>query len=194
MLFTSPVAFARVIIEVLDPAVGKFRVTYEISYADSGSTESVFARDGLLSDRRLEVESVREKNTDQELDFEVLSYEEDGEAVKGAYQIRARFRDPIPEGGTYIVVYSLILYRKSDCYLDRNGSWTIRYTTTRDALLVVPVGQTPVYCNQPVFIYERNRNTVLEQKRDPGKMLDEITGRWTSRELIFKTAAAEIEG
>lgn len=187
LLLATPSALARVTIEVLDPVAGKFRVTYEVPYTRPGSTESVFPPDGFQSERKLEVESVRERSTDQTLEFEVVDHEGARGPVANTYQVKARFRNPIAEGGMYLIEYRLILYRKTDCRLDKNGRWTIRYTTARDALFVVPRHHRVVYCNHPVLIYEKKESTVLEQKPDPERLIDPETRQLRERVLIFKT-------
>ena len=188
VLAVASTAQANVTIEVLDPAEGKFLVTYEVTATKAHSTELSFPRGGLPSrDKHLEVVSVTEKNTDQEFEHDILPYKgETGAVVEGRYVIKAKFTDPIPEGGKHVLEYKMILYNKARCFVDRDGRWMFKYDTSCDAFFVLPEGQAIVYANHPVLVYQKAGRTVLQQKADPRKR-----GQDTVRKLIFKTHAAK---
>ena len=186
VMAVASVAEAKVTIEVLDPAEGKYLVTYELTATQAHSTEYSFPSNGMPSkDKPLEVVAVTEKNTDQQFEHQVLPYKDkNGTVEDGRYVVKAKFINPIPEGGNYILEYKVILYNKADCYIDTDGRWLFEYVTGHDAFFILPAGQAVVYANYPVLVYEKAGRTVLQQKAQPGK-----EGEAAIRKLIFKTHA-----
>lgn len=176
-------AHAKVTIEVLNPEEGKYLVTYLLTASKAHSTEYTFPSNGLISqDKKVEVVSITEKNTDQEFEYEVLPAEKDGAVVEGRYKVKAKFINPVPEGGNYIIEYKVILFNKSECYIDKDGRWLFRYATGHDAFFILPKEHAVVYANFPVLVYEKKGRTVLQAKAKKDNK-----GNTVLRTLIFKT-------
>ncbi|WP_282016683.1 hypothetical protein [Marinifilum flexuosum] len=162
--------FADVTIRIIDATKKIMRVTYTYTDSDAGANTLVFPTDGFpFANSPLKVISVIEKNTEQDLEYQVVE-RRNGQSVKVYYT------SPIPNGGNYTI--EITAEAKTDnISVDSQGRFVFTYETGSKAFFVLPQGHAVVYSNYPVLIYERKGSTVCHVRE---------SGR---KKLMFKTRA-----
>jgi hypothetical protein len=151
---------AKVTVDILDPAEGKYLVTYEVSLPDANS---IFPSNGSPSkDQPLEVRSLIRKDSGVPVEYEILQFKDrSNKPVEGRYTIQSKHAKPKKTWSTF--EYQLVLCNKSDCYIDSEGRLILLYETAQDATFVVPEGRTMLSANYPVVVIEQDGKTLLQQ-------------------------------
>ncbi len=170
LVFIKISAFADVTIRVIDVKQKIMRVTYTWNCCIPGESSGVLPNLGYTFTKYpIKVISVIEKNTDQNIEFNIVS-KRNGQALELFYP------NPIPKGGSYTI--EVIIEAKTDnIKIDSEGRYVFNYETTHEAFFVLPEGHALVYANYPVLIYERKNSTACHING---------TGK---KNLIFKTRA-----
>ena len=171
--FIPNVTEADVTIRIVDLQSKIMRVTYTWIADVAGETYGIFpGGNGYeFASGPIKVISVIEKNTEQELDYEVVT------APKGGGQsIKVIYPNPVPKGGNFKIEVT-VEAKTNDISRDSKGRYVFTYRTAHVAFFVLPEGHAIVYSNYPVLVYERKGRTVVQVKE---------TGM---KKLIFKTRA-----
>jgi hypothetical protein len=196
LLLIASVSRANVTIEVLEPQKGKFLVTYEIYSEKPNSSGQTIS--GLSSiENPPEVLSVIEKNSKQQLDYDVFPIRDTSGVFRGRYKVKANYKTPIPAGQYYIIEYRIILYNKKNCFVDQDENWVFQYETTHSQIFfILPKDHAIIYSNFSALIYEEDERTVVQAKicssvpryiTKRGKVVLNEEYRDTKRTMIYKT-------
>lgn len=169
----TQLAFADVTIRVTDLESKTMRVTYTWIADKAGSIKGIYpggAGYGFASSP-IRVVSVTEKNTEQDLDYQVVPAPQGG-----GQSVRVIYPNPVPKGGNFRLQIT-VEAKTNDISRDSEGRYQFKYETGHIAFFVLPEGHAIVYSNYPVLVYERKGRTVVQVKE---------SGR---KDLIFKTRA-----
>jgi len=165
--------FAKVIITVPNVDERIMQVTYLWEINIEGEAQCIFPNTGYdFAKGPIKVISVIEKNTEQELEYEVVEVVDDS---KKKQAVKVFFPTPIPKGGSFAI--EVTVTAKTDFIsIDKDGRYVFEYETGHyDAFFVLPKGHAITYCNYPVLVYEKTGSTVVL-----------VRGEGT-KNLIFKT-------
>jgi hypothetical protein len=168
----SASARADVTLEVMNAEKGVFRVTYEVTDETANAESFILpsaldTRDQRMGSRywgtftQMKIEKITERNTGQDLIGEIVETRADGQIHR---QIRVRYVNPIPRGGHYKLSITFIAASPELCYRDNDGRVVLKYATSHDTFVILPLNHAPIYSSVPVLIYEKNRRTVLQAK------------------------------
>jgi hypothetical protein len=152
-------AFADVTIRITDLPNRIMRVTYLWIYNKAGDTQ--FTTAGLkFAKSSLKIVNVIEKNTEQELQAEIIAAKQE----PNAQAVRVTFPNPVPKGGNYKIEVT-VEAQTDGISRDANGRYAFTYETIHTAFFVLPKGHAVVYSNYPVScmngkatLYCRSRN------------------------------------
>ncbi|RJP20323.1 MAG: hypothetical protein C4527_25190 [Candidatus Omnitrophota bacterium] len=162
LVFLSSTTVADVRLEILDLSTRAVRLTYELEDNQAGNRVFLFPDGGFIhsaSRELFQVESVFDKNSKQELEFEVLEAPD-----KGLPQLRITYPEPIKEGSKKLLSVSVCLnLPDKDLLIDAAGRYVFSYETSHPFEFVVPANHYVVYTNQAMMVFERGPNIVLSQ-------------------------------
>ncbi len=148
--------------EPIDLEKRTVRLIYEIEDTMEGNRVFIFPQGGLIHDAtrgEIDVESVFDVTAKQELDYEITRT-----AKTGQPQVKITYAKPLAAGQKRVLQISVIVrLPESQLRFDGQERYTFAYETSHAFEFIVPTGHYVVYSNQPVFLFEKGPNIILQQ-------------------------------
>ncbi|HHG74893.1 MAG TPA: hypothetical protein ENK22_07585 [Persephonella sp.] len=170
-------------IEILDLKTNLLRITETFYFSEPDKLKARFCSVSFsMLEDPVKVVSIIEKNTEQELDYDLIPKA----GRNGKYwtcdklrslMLNIEFPNPVPHGGYYSV--EVVLEGNSTnkyIYIDKKGRYVFKIPARGEIFFILPPNHTIVFSNYPVLIYEKKGRTVLH-----------IENIKKTQTLIFKT-------
>lgn len=162
LLLCAGLAQASMRFEVLDLETRAVRIIYEVEDSLAGNRVFLFPQGGMVHDAtagEFKVESVFDVTAKQELNYEITQT-----ATSKLPQVRITYPEPIAKGQKKVLQIAVIVnLPDSQLMLDDQGRHTFIYETSHAFEFIVPEGHYIVYSNQPVYLFEKGPNMILQQ-------------------------------
>lgn len=169
LLLSTMVADSAVRVEVLNFETRTLRVVYEIEDTLLGNQIFLFPTAGFIHDDRMgdfEVESVFDTTTSEELNYSVSRLDETNYP-----RLRINYREPVREGIRKILRIAVKLNAPaSDVGIDEARRHFLSFETSHPFELVVPENHFLVYCNQPVRVFEKEGEIILQNNEQKNRL------------------------
>ncbi len=155
-------AWADMRLEVLDLTQRAVRITYEIQDNKVGNRVFIFPSGGFIHDAtagNFQVESVFDVNAKRELEFTIVK-----DTHSEYPQIKITYPEPIQTGKSKTIQIAVkVNMPETLLKQDANGRAIFEYETSHKFEFITPPGHYVVFTSQPVWIFEKGENLIVQQ-------------------------------
>ncbi len=167
-------SYADLYVEVLNFETREVRMIYEVEDELAGNKEFRFPGAGFLHDKSMgpiEVESVFDVLNNFELEY---SLHQVGDPPSP--QLHIKYQSPIKKGDRKVIRVSVIVNLPPEhLYQDSMGRYVFEYETSHELEYAIPPAQYLVYVNQPVTVYEREKQVFVKQSSSKSRRIKIMT-------------------